>query len=401
MNDLLCKLIHLADLHFGHNLKKEEVELIKNYINTTYDKDTVIAITGDLFHKRLKFEDPQVVLCLDLLYYLDSLGIPIIIIMGTISHDFDYMDTMSEIGFKNISFIRTLEEFELNINNRIVKFLAIPEESIDDQKEYYKDTLYNEEKFYDVILLHGTILKMAKYNPSFESVPMKKSPLFEPEDLIKRAKLTAAGHIHIPLNYKNRIFYVGSWSRHGFGEEEQKFLNIYNISASSNEVLVLQKENILAPIFLDIEITNIDTSENDVENEEISKEENSLQENKFLLESNDEFYSGIFSYLEILDLINDSSKASYNKRLIIKFSKVAIPLIEQLKILERSSSNIKLDIREKISWFSDRGASSDKQLEYANEIDSKSTLSEKIFYAIQQSGSESKISIEQIEEIIK
>lgn len=231
---MINKIIHFSDVHLKHKFAtKEGFSYLLNTLVSNADPHTLVVLTGDLLHQRVSLDSDASGQVMSLFNTLNSLNIRTIVIKGTRSHDYDYLEAIDTDIFNNITFVT--ETTELLVDNLTI--LAVPEEYIDDQEEHYKNTLYNPEKHYNVILFHGTISDVASYNEHIENIPFKKAPSFSKKDFFARSNIVLCGHIHKHQIYRETVSetdskylsYAGSWSRLCHGEEEEKSLQILNI----------------------------------------------------------------------------------------------------------------------------------------------------------------------------
>lgn len=226
---MINKIIHFSDVHLGHKHSVQEgVDYLIQQIILESDVHTLVCMTGDLLHQRVSLDSEASGQVFKLFNTLNNLNISTVVIKGTRSHDYDYLETIDPSIFNNITFVTTLSE--LLIDNLTI--LAIPEEYMEDQIEYYKDTLYSGKR-YDVLLFHGTISDVASYNEHIEAIPFKKAPQFKKSEFFKVSDICLCGHIHKHQIYKNEddayLSYAGSWFRATHGEEETKSMQVLEI----------------------------------------------------------------------------------------------------------------------------------------------------------------------------
>ena len=202
--------ILLMDLHWGaispqRMMAELEESLYKkiNSLESSANHLDMIVIGGDLFDFKqyLSAEVTQYVFrFLDDLLDMTSETV-IYIIKGTRTHDDLQLNTIKDIYSRHrygdrLVVINTVEEMNIKGN----KVLFLPEEYIVDQREYYKDTLYHQEKYYDLIFGHGIIDKIwyAKEN---HQKKYSASPVFPIEEIIEKANYLYFGHIHEHKRY--------------------------------------------------------------------------------------------------------------------------------------------------------------------------------------------------------
>lgn len=250
-------LIAFSDLHIAHPMIDDEIleNLVKD-IKLNIKADSIICFTGDLMHKKVELNDIASQRAVKLLNELDELNVPIILIEGTFSHDYRYMDTLVEVGFKNVTFIRKTSELKLKNNlNEEINVLCIPEEYVEDQVEYYKNTVYNKKKVYDLVLMHGTFTDVLFHNINIESQDLRKSPKFDSNDF-SRHTLTLSGHIHRHqiLGKKKNIIYVGSYSNMNFGSDVSAHLLSIDLDKENKSFSMRIVDNKATHTFQDLTI---------------------------------------------------------------------------------------------------------------------------------------------------
>lgn len=251
----------LADLHIGaysSTQTRKEFLFLKDFMKDKYYSFIIIA--GDYFDKKLYSNEEYVVIANELFLFLLSRCDKLRMVAGTKSHDNDQYKIFSqyenrsiaELLDKEIDFrvINTFEEEELFDE---LKVLYLPEEYIYDKKEYYKDIL-NKENKYDYVFGHGVIqeaMTNAVRATKKDSSKRKKAPVFNTMELSRICKgQVYFGHYHINTNINNKVFYVGSYSRYKFGEEEAK--GFYEISTDGNHYINRFIENVSTEKYVQI-----------------------------------------------------------------------------------------------------------------------------------------------------
>jgi hypothetical protein len=250
--------IQTGDLHWGHNCPEAlYAELKKGLYKTIKDDKRIdyVVIDGDYFHKKLSSNDRPYQLAIKFFYELLTLcqkrNIKLRALRGTITHDFAQLDVFKAFESTHPCFrlINTVEVEELLPD---VFVLFIPEEYPENQEEYYSEYFdLDEDSAYDLIIGHGTFKFQAWQNQVIESErPHRSAPVFD-EKLMSDIAIgpIVFGHIHTPCDYRKKVFYHGSYTRDGMGEEEAKgFLFIeYDVEDGSFDVTFI--ENTEAPIY--------------------------------------------------------------------------------------------------------------------------------------------------------
>ena len=220
------KGVMIADIHFGAlpvERLYNELEIFLDFI----EKKSLdfIVILGDWFDKKINLNSKDAKystvffericqICIDN-------DIKLRIIQGTESHDNSQLEVL-EILAKNkpvdFKVFYEVEEEELFPDFNV---LYVPEEYINSIDEKYGKYI---NKKYDMIFGHGMIqeVKFAALIQSSETT-MKKAPIFKSKMLCDMCYGPIFfGHIHTKDIFNDRLYYVGSYSRWKFGEEEDK-----------------------------------------------------------------------------------------------------------------------------------------------------------------------------------
>lgn len=240
----------VADLHIGAiNPSIQYNEFKSIFLDRIEDiKPDYIIFLGDYFDHKASLND-------ELSYYSfyifdelisrikeNNLSTKIRFVYGTESHEWDQYNIINIANKRglDVSIIHTVTEEELFPDFNV---LYIPEEHIYNKSEYYKDYLNNTKK-YDYIFGHGIIrevMREAAISNESSTNNRKKVPIFNTGELMYACKgQVYFGHYHINTNINDEIFYVGSFNRWCFGEEEDK--GFYKIETNrieySNEFIV-------------------------------------------------------------------------------------------------------------------------------------------------------------------
>ena len=220
--------IIISDIHFGAlkplDLYNQLKESFLDYIEKLAIIDFIV-ITGDLFDSRISLNSDHAKVAIQFIKRIIEIcrnkNTKIRIIKGTESHDNKQLDILdifynnNDIDFK---IINTVSDEYLFDN---FKVLYIPEEYMENKDEYYSNYFNNT---YDMIFGHGLVNDVMFIASKQESeITMSKAPVFKTENLINICKGPIFfGHIHTPQIIKKKFYYVGSFSRWSFGEEEDK-----------------------------------------------------------------------------------------------------------------------------------------------------------------------------------
>lgn len=220
------KGVMIADIHFGALPVEKlynELELFLDFI----EKKSLdfIIILGDWFDKKINLNSKDAKYSTVFFERICQIcienSIKLRIIQGTESHDNSQLEVL-EILAKNkpvdFKVFYEVAEEELFPDFNV---LYVPEEYINSIDEKYGEYM---NKKYDMIFGHGMIqeVKFAALIQSSETT-MKKAPIFKSKMLCDMCYGPIFfGHIHTKDIFNDRLYYVGSYSRWKFGEEEDK-----------------------------------------------------------------------------------------------------------------------------------------------------------------------------------
>lgn len=244
----------ISDIHAGamnpESLLEELDKGFLNYLKSLKILDYVV-ITGDLFDNKLSLNSDHTKHIFIFLKKLSDICIKknakLRIIKGTQFHDNQQLNLLKFLYDSNldIKVYDTVSTEELFPNFNV---LYIPEEYMQDKNEYYKE-YFNQN--YDMIFGHGLVNEVAFVAKSqLSEVTHNKAPIFKSEELLNICKGPIfMGHIHKPQQIKDRIYYVGSYSRWVFGEEEPKGFIIVAYTPETSKFEVEFIENQLAPLY--------------------------------------------------------------------------------------------------------------------------------------------------------
>lgn len=244
----------ISDIHAG----AVKADILENELDKTFIKYLkslkildFVVITGDLFDNKLSLNSEHTKYIFIFLKKLIEVCIKknakLRIIKGTEFHDNKQLDIFKFLYNSNVDLkiIDNVADEELFSGFNV---LYIPEEYMNDKDEYYKE-YFNKE--YDMIFGHGLVNEVAFAAKIQESeVTMNKAPIFKTEQLLDICKGPIFfGHIHKPQCIKDRLYYVGSFTRWIYGEEEPKGFMMVAYTADTGKYEVEFIENKLAPIY--------------------------------------------------------------------------------------------------------------------------------------------------------
>jgi hypothetical protein len=259
-DEYLFHTVVLADLHFGPRIDTHPIVLaleniVYPYIERT--KPSMIVIAGDDTDDIITLSQLCARHYLNFLVkitnfkYSDGTPIPVRFINGTRSHSKNQLQSFQFLindQYKNVKIFETvtIEDFKDH------KILYIPEESVIDKYEYYKEYLYCGNT-YTVCYGHG-IFDFVGNNgwKGQEEKGLRGSPLWNIDDFECIKGPVIFGHVHIGQSFKNKVFYPGSLSRFSQGEENEskRFLSIYYNIEPEYQYEVKQIPNKLAPKYI-------------------------------------------------------------------------------------------------------------------------------------------------------
>ena len=262
------KLVNISDIHIGKkdDMKlKEELEIFFDYLKDAEDID-MITISGDLFDRVLTANEYGTTLVLEFIQRLIDICVPEIsirIIKGTRSHDFNQLDILKVFKEKAGSHFKIIEKNEVEVFNGY-RILYLPEEYPTDYDDFYKENLLGvDDKVYDFIIGHGMIdfIAFTGYEDDSEN-RVHGTPTHKADDLIRVTKGPIIfGHIHEKQEYKDKIYYTGSYSRYSFDTPSEKGFMVFDINDDDpSDFKMTFIENTEAPTYavLDIDKLNLE-----------------------------------------------------------------------------------------------------------------------------------------------
>lgn len=214
-----------------------------------------VAICGDYFNHQLSLNSSHAKFAMDLMHAILHTAITlfdgtVILIQGTRSHDLSQINIfepfMTEFEGK-FFIVNTVQELHIDGYD----ILCLPEEYMTNPTEYYSEFFA---KKYDLCFGHG-FFKWNCFNKNEIERPMPGMPIFDQDEICKMVRVTIFGHDHTFQNYRECIYYNGSYSRMCHGDEGPKGALMVYIDADSHEVH--QLENTLTPSFLSVYLEKI------------------------------------------------------------------------------------------------------------------------------------------------
>jgi DNA repair exonuclease SbcCD nuclease subunit len=360
----------IGDIHYDasdpvklyENLKKV---FLKKIEDEGEDLD-VIFLTGDLFHNKVSMNSVSGKMVLRFVYELLNLckkfNIKVRAISGTRTHDFNQMDNFKPYELDYDFRVISKTEVEEIFPDMFVLF--VPEEYMDDQKEYYKEFVgeCDEETKYDMMIFHGTWDFVAFDDQISESErPIKGSPVFSFKEWSEYVwGPIMGGHIHTHYAYKNKVYYTSSFTRWVYGEPKPKGFLEFTYDTETLEYDVEFIENPMAPRFDTYRVDEVfdegDTIEDIIEkikeisedgNAKIKMDESSLSESDLKIIR--EHFSGSKSVkVDVPNKLGEEAEEEDSKYLFIIRREYPIPETIRRYLLLKGKKDIPVEKIEEI-----------------------------------------------------
>lgn len=246
----------ISDIHIGSKNIENLYEEYKKIFIENLKKDNVdfVIICGDYFDHKLFLNEKDsayaYAMMVDIIEATNK-DTKIRLVYGTESHEcnqYEIISKLSTIYNRDIKVIKYVTDEFLYQDLHI---LYLPEEHLHNKDEYYSKYFEND-KTYDYIFGHGVIreaMKEAATQIETQSKKRKTVPVFSTAELRRICKgETYFGHYHVNCDMDD-VFYVGSFSRWQFGEEEAK--GFYKITCDTTKNKYKHKfiENTMAPVY--------------------------------------------------------------------------------------------------------------------------------------------------------
>ena len=246
----------ISDIHIGSKNIENLYEEYKKIFIENLKKDNVdfVIICGDYFDHKLFLNEKDSAYAYAMMVDIieaTTKDTKIRLVYGTESHEcnqYEIISKLSTIYNRDIKVIKYVTDEFLYQDLHI---LYLPEEHLHNKDEYYSKYFEND-KTYDYIFGHGVIreaMKEAATQIETQSKKRKTVPVFSTAELRRICKgETYFGHYHVNCDMDD-VFYVGSFSRWQFGEEEAK--GFYKITCDTTKNKYKHKfiENTMAPVY--------------------------------------------------------------------------------------------------------------------------------------------------------
>ena len=265
------RIVTIADSYFGkkddnklyNELKINFLDVIQEIQNEDY-KINMVCIAGDLFDRIIKMNEYSAKLIFDfvsdLCYFSQKYHVYLRILKGTKTHDFNQLQVFKnlELKYSNFRIINTVETEKING----IKILYLPEEYPENIYEYYNVYL---NQTYDCILGHGMIDCVAFVPDDNSERMVRNAPVWKLEDLMNICNGPVIfGHIHDFHEFKDKVYYCGSFSRFSFADKEDKGFLMFDINEKNTkeyEGNFYENEN--APTYKTIDINDFSNLDNE------------------------------------------------------------------------------------------------------------------------------------------
>jgi len=225
---MIFKVAIIADLHFGAQSPKQLYsELETCFLDFIKDRYLdMIVIAGDFYNSVISLNSQTSIIAFkfmnELIKICETNGIRYVrILEGTLSHDnfqirnFSMYEANKKVDVRIITTVRSEVLEGMNI-------LYIPEEYMEDPKSYYDKYFNVPKKYYDFIFGHGMFKEVSFVSDDGENA-ISQAPVMDSKLIGSICKGPIFfGHIHTTTIIRNHIYYVGSYSRWVYGQEEDK-----------------------------------------------------------------------------------------------------------------------------------------------------------------------------------
>ena len=217
----------IADVHIGNksiSWKEYKYQLKKGVIEKLQSLCflDMIVLCGDTLHCQISMNSEYAEV---FFWFIDKLvkiakdkKCAIRIIKGTKSHDLSQLDTIKFYeNEKSIDF-KIIDDYLIEDYNGM-RLCYIAQNYIDKTIEEYYSEIFNDK--FDIMFGHMTIEQTQFVEQNSENFDTH-TPVFNLKKLYNISNLIVSGHIHTPMVFNNKFFYVGSVLRTAHGEEDPK-----------------------------------------------------------------------------------------------------------------------------------------------------------------------------------
>lgn len=260
--------IALADIHWGamdSTLMYQNLELVLQFIRKMKDKLDFVVIAGDYFDYRLQLNSKTALSAVEwfdrfIRTCKDSGVKRVRMIKGTVGHDYDQLEVFrpsyeTEDGYFKLYTETTSEEILPGL-----RCVFCPDEPMN-LMEYHQTYQSQFFPLSDIGFFHGSFDNIL---PEIEYRRIQDhniaSMIYEYTKFARLIKgPLISGHWHVATN-KGSLYYIGSYDRWAFDEEEPKGFVYGEYDTESSEYFIHRVENPLARKFNTIIITDETTN---------------------------------------------------------------------------------------------------------------------------------------------
>lgn len=246
----------ISDIHIGSKNIENLYEEYKKIFIENLKKDNVdfVIICGDYFDHKLFLNEKDsayaYAMMVDIIEATDK-DTKIRLVYGTESHECNQYEIISKLSTIYNRDIKVIKYATDEFLYQDLHILYLPEEHLHNKDDYYSKYFEND-KTYDYIFGHGVIreaMKEAATQIETQSKKRKTVPVFSTAELRRICKgETYFGHYHVNCDMDD-VFYVGSFSRWQFGEEEAKGFYKITCDTTKNKYKHEFIENTMAPVY--------------------------------------------------------------------------------------------------------------------------------------------------------
>ena len=246
----------ISDIHIGSKNIENLYEEYKKIFIENLKKDNVdfVIICGDYFDHKLFLNEKDsayaYAMMVDIIEATNK-DTKIRLVYGTESHECNQYEIISKLSTIYNRDIKVIKYATDEFLYQDLHILYLPEEHLHNKDEYYSKYFEND-KTYDYIFGHGVIreaMKEAATQIETQSKKRKTVPVFSTAELRRICKgETYFGHYHVNCDMDD-VFYVGSFSRWQFGEEEAKGFYKITCDTTKNKYKHEFIENTMAPVY--------------------------------------------------------------------------------------------------------------------------------------------------------
>ena len=206
MNTKDIAIINFADLHICPELATEQYEHFVPLINDIIEckksyKYVMVVNLGDFLNERVGMHTKAGTVAHRIVYEIKQTGAMFLNIHGTLSHDYNQLDTFQHFCDDNFRIYKSVTV----VNIWGMRILIIPEEYED--MSYYDEYIKNVKEPYDFVFGHCTFTHASFYQKTLSRFKQTTAPTFSVDqfkDIVHGHVM--CGHIHTRSMVKNMIY---------------------------------------------------------------------------------------------------------------------------------------------------------------------------------------------------